>query len=105
MDRQYSGISVPILRHSLDCSFAVIECDGVIHPMSFQGWIFFVKAHARYLDCPTDWADLLVHPIAEFVFPVFLGQRNPLTAEMSSVICAKISFTFIIRKIISTFFE
>ena len=56
------------------------------------------------LDCPINLDCLPGPPVRLFVFAVCQGQRNPLTAEMSSEICAKTSVAIIMPIIISVYF-
>ena len=75
--------------------------DAVIQPKTFPTRTFFARLHVRYLDCSINQDCLLGYSIHQFDFATFQGQRNPLTAEMSSEICDKISLTIIIAQILT----
>ena len=67
--------------------------------------IFSVKYHVRHQGCPINLVRLLDCPVQKFVILGFLGQRNPLTADMSSEICCKISFVITMCFIVTIYFS
>lgn len=72
--------------------------------MFFLGWIFFVKLYVLHQGRSINLDRQLVCPAHLFVVVGILGQRNPLTAEMSSEIVAKTSFIIIIVVILACIF-
>ena len=58
----------------------------------------------HYLDYPINSGHLPEYLVNLFLVPVFLGQRNPLTAEMSSKICDNNSFGIVIIGILAIYF-
>lgn len=79
-----------------------IRIPGVtIRSEFFLDWIFFVKLHGRNLDYSIGRGRLLVCLALQSGIAVVQGQRNPLTAEMSSEICDKTSLIIIIAQILA----
>ena len=72
--------------------------------MSFPAQTSFAKLRAQHQDYPTNLGHLPEHLVHQFDFADFRGQRNPLTAEMSSEICVKTSGTIIIIVIVAFYF-
>ena len=68
----------------------------VIDLKIFLNWISFATTPWHCRDYSINLDCLFARSVRRFVALIFLGQRNPLTADMSSEIWVKVSFGIII---------